>query len=129
MGVVASAMKTSGSAWVESLLEVWYDLPRHEAENQGGAMNQRSSTECHSLPPLARGDASASLRSATLARRSDLPVQKSQWVFRHWARRGVALNGNPRHRVKLPCVKIGRVRYTSIEALREFIASLNRAAK
>jgi hypothetical protein len=64
-----------------------------------------------------------------LARRSDLPVQKSQWVFRHWARRGVALNGNPRKRVRLPCVKIGRVRYTSVEALREFIASLNRAAK
>lgn len=58
---------------------------------------------------------------AQLAERDDLPIRKSRWVLRLWARRGVVINGT-RERVKLESILIGHIRYTSIEALREFVA-------
>jgi hypothetical protein len=62
-----------------------------------------------------------------LARQPNLPIQKSHWVFRHWAKNGLELRNRPpgrngRHqKAKLPSVRIGHLRYTSIEALREFV--------
>ncbi len=57
-----------------------------------------------------------------LAECKNLPVEKSRWSLRQWARRGVPIKPYSKTKVKLPTVFIGNVRYTSMEALREFLS-------